>query len=185
MRPELLAHKALTGVGFGATGTQGVTGATGVRGATGATGPPGTTGSTGATGPNTLGGHEAIFGSSDNVRTGRCLGNVANLSESSKCPKSAGGDFQFTEGPVSAAGGSISNLWAEAGAPVPSKKSSTVNVIDETPAGVQTVVLTCVVAEGAKTCSNTKAIPIEAGHYLMVRTDTTAAPTSWRVSFRY
>lgn len=84
-----------------------------------------------------------------------------------------------------AAGGSISNLWAEAGTTVPSKKSSTVSVIDETPGGVQTVVLTCEVLAAARACSNTNTAPIAAGHYLMVRIDTTAPPTSWRVSFRY
>jgi hypothetical protein len=132
---------------------------------------------TGPTGPNTLGGHEAIFGSSDNVYGGQCLGNVANMHDGGKCPKTAGRDFKFTEGPLSAAGGSISNLWAEAGTTVPSKESSTVNVIDETPAGVRTVVMTCTVPAGARTCSNTSAVPIEAGHYLMVRIDTTAPPT--------
>jgi hypothetical protein len=169
----------------GATGPTGPRGARGVTGAVGPTGPTGPAGATGATGPNTLGGHEAIFGSSDNVYTGQCLGNVANIHDRGKCPKTAGRDFEFTEGPVSAAGGSISNLWAEAGTTVPSKKSSTVNVIDETPTGVQTVVLTCFVPAGARTCSNTSVVPIEAGHYLMVRIDTTAPPTSWRVSFRY
>jgi len=107
------------------------------------------------------------------------------MQDGSRCPKTAGRDFQFTEGPVSAAGGSISNLWAEAGTTVPSKKSSTVSVIDETPAGVQTVVMTCTVPAGTRTCSNTHTVPIEAAHYLMVRIDTTAPPTSWRVSFRY
>jgi hypothetical protein len=40
---------------------------------------------------------------------------------------------------------------------------------DETPLGVQTVVLTCEVLAAAKTCSNTHTAPITAGHYLMVR----------------
>jgi hypothetical protein len=170
---------------MGPTGPQGPTGKEGAKGVAGETGPTGPTGATGATGPNTLGGNEATFGSSGGVRTGQCLGNVADIGAHSKCPKTAGRDFKFTEGPVSAAGGSISNLWAEGGTTVPPKESSTVNVIDETPAGVQTVVMSCVVPAGARTCSNTSPAPIEAGHYAMVRVDTKARPTSWRVSFRY
>jgi hypothetical protein len=60
-----------------------------------------------------------------------------------------------------------------------------VNVIDETPAGAQTAVMTCAVPGGAKTCSNTGTVAVAAGHYLMVRIDTTSAATTWRVSFRY
>jgi hypothetical protein len=110
---------------------------------------------------------------------------IAQANEPERCPKTTGRDFVFTEGPVSAANGSISNLWAEAGTVVPSAKSSTVNVIDETPSGVQAVVLSCTVAAGAKTCSNTGSVGIAAGDYLMVRVNTTAPPTTWRVSFRY
>jgi hypothetical protein len=45
--------------------------------------------------------------------------------------------------------------------------------------------MSCVIPTGARTCSNTSAVPIEAGHYAMVRIDTKARSTSWRVSFRY
>jgi hypothetical protein len=76
---------------------------------------------------------------------------------------------------------SLPYKWDEASA----GKSATVNVIDETLAGVQTVAMTCTVSAGAKTCSNTGTGTIAAGHYLMVRIDTTASGTTWRVSFRY
>src|SRR5262249_36611909 len=62
---------------------------------------PGETGSTG-------GGAAAVFGSQGNVVTGHCIGNSSHFEES-KCPTTAGGDFRFTEGPVPAVGGSISN----------------------------------------------------------------------------
>jgi len=69
---------------------------------------------------------------------------------------------------------------------MPARKSSTVNVIDETSSGVQTVAMSCTVPSGSTTCSNTApAVPIAAFHYLMVQITTTAFPTSWRVSFRY
>ena len=177
----------LTGA-TGPAGARGISGATGVSGATGPAGEDGARGATGATGApgsSATGGHEAIFGSSNEVHNGRCLGNVTNIGDSGRCRKTAGHDFKFTEGPVSAAGGSVSNLWAEAGTAVAAKKSSTVEVIDETPAGVQTVVMTCTVPAGATTCSNTGTVAIAAGHYLMVRIETTASPASWRVSFRY
>jgi hypothetical protein len=115
-----------------------------------------------------------------------CLGNIANLLHAaSNCPKSAGHDFTFTEGPVTAAGSAISNLWAETGTAVPPKKNSTVNVIDETPTGGQAVVMSCTVPARATSCSNTGSAPIAATHYLMVRINTNAAATTWRVSFRY
>jgi hypothetical protein len=86
---------------------------------------------------------------------------------------------------VPAAGASISNLQAETGVAPATGKNATVNVINETPSGAQTVVMTCVVPGGAKTCSNTGSVAITAGHYLMVRIDTTSSATTWRVSFRY
>jgi hypothetical protein len=115
-----------------------------------------------------------------------CLGNIANPVPGN-CPNSAGHDFRFTEGPVSAAGGSISNLWAETGTAVPAGSSSNVKVIDENQAGIQTMVFECTapIGPGSTTCSNTGSVPIAAGHYLMVRIETTAPPTSWRVNFRY
>jgi len=120
------------------------------------------------------------------VDSTHCLGNVENLGDAGRCPKTAGRDFEFTEGPVPGAGGSISNLWAEAGSLVTAKKSSTVNVIDETASGAQTVAMSCTIPAGSNTCSNTgPAVPIAAGHYLMVQIVSTAWPTSWRVSFRY
>ena len=91
----------------------------------------------------------------------------------------------FTEGPVPAAGGSISNLQAETGVAVSTGKNATVNVIDETPTGAQTVLMTCMVSEGKRTCANTGETSIAAGHYLMVRIDSTSSATTWRVSFRY
>jgi hypothetical protein len=60
-----------------------------------------------------------------------------------------------------------------------------VNVIDETPAGAQTVLMTRKINAGETTCSNKGMIGIAAGHYLMVRIDTTAPATTWRVTFRY
>jgi hypothetical protein len=86
---------------------------------------------------------------------------------------------------VPAAGGSVSNLWAEAGSAVASKDSSTVSVIKETTTGVQKVVMTCTVPAGASTCSNPATAAVAAGEYLLVQISTTAYPTSWRVSFRY
>jgi hypothetical protein len=119
------------------------------------------------------------------VGTGRCIGNQANFNQQNNCPTAPIKDFQFTEGPVPAAGGLVSNLQAEAAAAVPMGKSTTVNVLDETPAGAQTVVLSCPVAVGARTCANPGTVTVAAGHYLMVRIDTTAPGTGWRVAFRF
>jgi hypothetical protein len=172
----------------GATGESGATGEEGAKGPTGATGPEGKEGAKGATGPtgsNTVGGAEAFFGSGAKVSNGDCIGNYTGFIEG-KCPSAAGDDIKFTEGPVSAAGGSLSNLQAETGAAVEAGKNATVNVIDETPTGAQTVMMTCEVASGGTTCSNTGSAPVAAGHYLMVRINTTSSPTSWwRVSFRF
>jgi hypothetical protein len=114
------------------------------------------------------------------VATGECIGNT-HFFAAGTCSTGAGGDFKFTEGPIPAAGGSISNLEAEAGTAV----NATVNVIDKTPSGAQTVVMTCMVTGGTKTCSNTGTVGIVALHYLMVRIETTSTATTWRVSFRY
>jgi len=46
------------------------------------------------------------------------------------------------------------------------------------------VAMSCVVLAAARTCQTTGAVPIEAGHYLMVQIVSPAWPTSWRVSFR-
>ncbi|HXW58918.1 MAG TPA: hypothetical protein VEJ23_05510 [Solirubrobacteraceae bacterium] len=162
-----------------------MTGATGATGIAGATGSKGSTGPTGPAGSDPIGGHEAIFGSERLVLSGECLGNVANMSYASVCPNTAGRDFLFTEGPVSAGGGLISDLQAEAATAPLAKTSSAVNVIDETPSGQQTVVMTCTVAAGATSCSNIGTVSIAAGHYVMVQVNTTAFPTTWRVSFRY
>ena len=61
------------------------------------------------------------------------------------------------------------------------------DVLDETPAGVQTIATSCTVTAGSSTCSNTGApYLIAAGHYLMVQIITPGAfYASWRVSFRY
>jgi hypothetical protein len=168
-------------------GTNGATGPIGATGPTGPTGPEGKEGAKGTTGPtgsNTLGGAVALFGSANKVASGQCIGASARFGQGS-CPSSAGDDFMFTEGPVPAAGGSISNLQAETGVAVSSGKNATVNVIDETPTGAQTVVMTCVVSEGKRTCANTGATSIAAGDYLMVRIDSTSSAAAWRVSFRY
>jgi hypothetical protein len=103
------------------------------------------------------------------------------------CPTSTrAGEFErWAEGPVPAAGGSISSLWAETSTPVPAGKSATVNVIDMTPPSGQSIVLKCEVTSGSTTCDSTQAEPIEKGHYLLVRINTTAPPATWRVSFRY
>ena len=127
----------------------------------------------------------AIFGSEANVANGRCIGNSANFNQQSTCPTTAAKDFKFTEGPVPAAGASVSKLQAEAGAVMSGERSATVNVIDETPAGVQKVVMTCTVAGGNKTCVNAGTAAVVAGDYLMVRIDTTGPGTFWRVTFRY
>jgi hypothetical protein len=129
----------------------------------------------------------ARFASKNNVNNGSCLG-VADFSGHRRCPTSTvSGDFlHWAEGPVPAAGGSISNLWAELGNAMPPGKSATVSVLDITPpAGPQTVVLTCEVTSGHATCENTGAETILKGHYMLVRVNTTGPPTSWRVSFRY
>jgi hypothetical protein len=125
-----------------------------------------------------------VFGSPNKVTTGQCLGNSGHFGQGS-CPSSAGRDFDFTEGPVPAAGGSVSNLQAEAGAAPAAGKNATVNLIDETPSGAQTVAMTCTVSGGATTCSNTGTVAVTAGHYLMVRIDTTSLATTWRVGVRY
>jgi hypothetical protein len=119
------------------------------------------------------------------VGNGRCISNSGNLDSQATCPTTAITDWIFTEGPVPAAGGSISNLQAETGTAVGSGKVVTVNVIDETPAGVQTVAMTCTVAVGSTTCNNTGTAAVAAGHYLMVRIDTTDSARTWRVTFRY
>ena len=98
----------------------------GADGATGPTGPEGKAGPTGPTGSNTLGGPVALFGNEHNTTSGDCLSNSGNFGHASApmCPTTAGGDFIFTEGgPVPAAGGSISNLQAEAGARVEAKRT--------------------------------------------------------------
>ena len=97
----------------------------------------------------------------------------------------AGHDFTFTEGPVPSTGGTVSSLQAVARDAVARQQSSTVSVLDETPAGGQSVLLSCTVSARATTCSNSGPASIAAGHYLMVRISTTSAPTSWRVSFRF
>jgi len=127
----------------------------------------------------------AEFGAELPVLNGECLGNYTHITLPGSCPTGAGHDFAHTEGPVPAAGGSVSNLWAEAGSAVASKDSSTVSVIKETPAGVQKVVMTCTVPAGATSCSNTATAAVAAGEYLLVQIATTAFPTSWRVGFRY
>jgi hypothetical protein len=130
----------------------------------------------------------AVFASEHSTSSGACLSNSANFAHSPAppCPTTAEGDFIYTEGPVPAAGGSISNLEAQAGSAPAAGKRSIVNVIDETPTGHQTVVMKCEIYKAKETtCSNTGAIPIDKGHYLMVQIDTTASPTTWRVTFRY
>jgi hypothetical protein len=134
----------------------------------------------------------AVFGNEHNTSSGDCLSNSANFAHSPApvCPTTAEGDFIYTEGPVPAAGGSISDLQAESGSAPTGKKSATVTVIDETPNGTQhPTVMKCTIPAPLpappKTCSNTGAVPIEPGHYLMVQTGGTASATTWRVTFRY
>jgi hypothetical protein len=129
----------------------------------------------------------ARFASGNNVDNGECLGVRANFGHN-RCPtRSTTREFEkWAEGPMPAAGGSISNLWAEVSTPVPAGKSTTVNVIDMTPpSGTQSVVLKCEVTTGNTTCESTKAEPIPKGHYVLVRINTTARPATWRVTFRY
>jgi hypothetical protein len=180
----------------GATGPTGPTGETGVTGATGPTGPTGPTGAegkegktgpTGAAGSSTLGGAVARFASENKAKNESCLGVIGSF-RAGKCQTStAAHDFlDVAEGPVPAAGGSISNLWAEAGSTMPVGDSATVNVIDMTPtSGPQKVALSCEVTAGQTTCENTEAAPILKGHYMLVRINTTAPRTNWRVTFRY
>ncbi len=169
----------------GAIGGVGATGATGPTGGVGPTGGIGPTGATGATGSNTIGGAVAKFASEDSVRSGMCLGTSGYFWPAG-CPTNpAGSSMWFTEGPVPAAGASVSNLQAEAGAPVPLKKTSTVNVIDMAPGMGQKVILSCTVPVGATTCSNTGTVTVAAGHYLLVQIVTTAPQTTWRAGFRY
>jgi hypothetical protein len=130
----------------------------------------------------------AVFGNEHNTASGDCISNSGNFAHSPApaCPTTVGGDFIFTEGPVPAAGGSMLDLEAQTGSAPAAGKHSTVNVIDETPTGHQTVAMTCKITAGETTCSNTgPAVTIEKGHYLMVRIDTTASATTWRVTFRY
>jgi hypothetical protein len=103
------------------------------------------------------------------------------------------GDFErWGEGPVPAAGGSISNLWAEAD-PVTGKfGEATVEVLDmKPPTGALTPVMTCKLTTSTTitTCSNTGSpVPISPGHFILVRvtfSPTSAMQTSWRVTFRY
>jgi hypothetical protein len=171
----------------GTNGTNGTNGANGATGTNGANGSNGSNGVTGATGSNTIGGAAALFGNEHGTTSGDCISNSANFAHSPApgCPTTAQGDYVYTEGPVPAAGGSISNLQAQAGSAAAPKKSSLVNVIDETPAGVQKVAMTCKINAGETTCSNMSMVGIAAGHYLMVRIDTTASATTWRVTFRY
>jgi hypothetical protein len=97
-------------------------------------------GPTGPTGSSAVGGHVAEFGSMPGVGNGHCIGNEANFNQQNNCPTAPTKDFQFTEGPVPATGGLLSALQAEAAAAVPTGKSATVNVLDETASGAQTVV---------------------------------------------
>jgi hypothetical protein len=171
----------------GPTGPEGKEGKQGEPGATGPEGKEGKTGATGAAGPNTLGGAVARFASKDNVDNGECLGVRDNFGHNHCPPRSTTREFEkWAEGPVPAAGGSVSNLWAEASTPVPAGKSTTVDVIDTTaPSGTPSVVLKCEVTTGNTTCENTTAAPIAQGHYMLVRINTTAPPATWRVTFRY
>ena len=59
------------------------------------------------------------------------------------------------------------------------------NVIDMTPWVGEKTILSCTVPAGADTCSNTSAVTVAAGHYLLVQIVTTAPQTSWRVGFRF
>ena len=86
-----------------------------------------------------------------------------------------------------AAGGDISDLQAQIGTAPAAGKSAIVDVLDETPAGAQSVAMSCTIAATQTTCSNTGTVAIAAGHYLMVQIDgtSTAAASTWRVTFRY
>jgi hypothetical protein len=174
----------------GATGAQGVTGAPGSAGPTGQTGPTGPSGeagATGATGPNTTGGAVAYFGSEYPAHAGACLG-IADDPRTfpAPCAVDAAQDFFHAVGPIPAAGGSVSNLEAKAGAAARTGEAPTVEVVAVTPAGARTKLLTCALHEGNSSCSNTGSAAVSSGDYLMVALQSTSWPgTTWRVSFRY
>jgi hypothetical protein len=160
---------------------------TGVVGATGAKGATGGTGATGATGSNTTGGAVAFFGSAWPTLGGECIGSAGNFEVWPKpCPTNAQSDFYYSQGPVPAAGGSISNLQAQAGSNAEHGESWLVAVIDEKPSGAQTVAMTCTVLEKSNSCSNSGSVAIAAGDYMLVEIKPPVGwPTTWRVSFRY
>lgn len=165
-------------------GMQGPPGPTGPTGPTGTTGTTGTNGTTGPAGPEGIAGPGGVaqFGSSTPVTSGNCIGNIGNFGSEAACPTSAEGDFTYTDGPVPANFGRVGFLQAETGT---AGTTAEVHVIDETPLGGQTVVLSCTVVS-ATTCKNsTSSVVVAAGHYLMVRIDTTSLPGTWRVTFRY
>ena len=174
----------------GATGVQGAAGATGATGLTGATGPVGangSTGPTGATGSDTIGGAVGLFGSPLAVPPGACIGVAVGAPHPpSPCPRDPTEDFAYAQGPMPAAGGALSNLEAQAGEAARRGTSWTVAVLDETPQGVKTIALSCMVSEGASSCSNPGSASVHPGDYLMVEIEPGGGHlTTWRVSFRY
>ncbi len=204
----ITGQTGLTGV-TGATGPIGITGVTGATGPTGPTGPSGATGvgvtgatgtlgatgekgatgETGATGPNTLGGAAARFASRGDVVSENCLA-VFGIFGEGPCPKTTTtpGFLNLAEGPVPAAGGLISNLWAEAGTAL-SHGTATVEVLYLAPPSgpITKTVVTCTVKTGQTACEDKGSpLAIAAGKYMLVRIKTTGAPpTSWRAGFRY
>jgi hypothetical protein len=128
----------------------------------------------------------ARFASIVPVKNESCIGIFGVWGSGSCGPSWGSGAFlDLVEGPVPAAGGIISNLWAEAGGAL-SGGSATVEVLDLIPpSGPTNTALSCPVAKGGTTCENKGNVPIAAGHYMLVRVKTTALPTTWHVSFRY
>ena len=176
--------------GTGPSGSTGLTGPIGVAGSVGPiglTGPTGPTGPTGVTGANTRGAAVALFESAYPVVPGECLSDTSGIGAFPRqCPADPEGAVDYAEGPVPAAGGSLSNLIAEAGVSAPRADSWEVVVTIQSAAGARTVAVTCTVDEGSRTCSHSGTTAVQAGDYLMVSVRSGAVwPTTWRVSFRY
>lgn len=177
----------------GVRGPDGPTGPIGASGASGPTGPTGPTGSTGASGSATSGGGVAVFGSEGHpigTPTSRptvCLGNAGHLGAlAAPCPPDPASDFIYTEGPVPAAGGSISNLQAQSGEAAGRGESWEVSIIEAAASGAQSVAMSCLVSEGTSACSDPASSAIAAGDYVRVSVQSGRAERqSWRVSFRY
>jgi hypothetical protein len=163
-----------------------VTGATGATGI-GATGPTGPAGSSGA-----AAGHIEYFLATTNVKknTTVCIDNAVFGTGQGPCPAATSGytTDSALAGPITASGGTASNLQAFTDVVPTGTANVVIRVIDNT-TGVTK--LTCTInaaSSPASSCRDTSSAPVAAGDYLEVQVttsnDNVVNDSHYRVSFR-